>query len=179
MRLALEEATASWGLVIRRVEIETIQFTKQVQEKLSQAREAELIRRSELIAEQQKRDTEILAAEGEKKSSILKAEGEKQSQILIAEGKFEAQRLEAEGKFLLVSREQEGVAQGFAAINQALADRPDALIAIESLKAQVEVAQGLGASNNLLVVPAETAGLFGAAGAILNGLSGLTSKRDA
>jgi regulator of protease activity HflC (stomatin/prohibitin superfamily) len=178
MRSSLEEATSSWGLVIRRVEIESIQFSKDVQDKLSHAREAELVRRSELIAEQQKRDTEVLAAEGEKKAAILKAEGEKESQVLIAEGKFEAQRLEAEGKFLLVSREQEGVAQGYAAINQALSERPDALIAIESLKAQIEVAKGLGSSNNLLVVPSETAGLFGAAGAIIKGLSELKSREQ-
>lgn len=196
LRSNITEAAVSWGIQVTRVEIENISFTDDIQEKLSEARREELIRRGEVTAAQAMRDKEILMAEGEKKSQILRSEGEKQSQILrsegireaqileaegqkqevtlIAQGNFERAKLEAEGEFLRQSREKEGMAQGFAAINKALEERPEAVVALQALEAQKHVAESIGQSDNALILPAETAGLFGAIGSITKGMAALS-----
>jgi len=180
LRSALQEASTNWGVHILRVEIENIRFNIEVQQKLSEARESELLRRAELVektavAEQQllladaAKKAAILEAEGERESAIKKAEGIKQAQILVAQGQFEQEKLEAEGRFLAQSREKEGEALGFAAIAVALENNPNVIVALETLRAQERVAESLGQSNNALIVPSETAGLFGAAASIVKG----------
>jgi regulator of protease activity HflC (stomatin/prohibitin superfamily) len=182
LKLAIQEASFSWGIDVLRVEVEEIRYANdQVQRQLSEARNEELRRRAEVVAAQALRDKEVLAAEGEKRSAILKAEGDQQAAvlraegdkravILAAEGEFEAKRLEAEALFLLASREQEGKAQGYAAMSAALRSAPESLIALEALRAQVGVADSLGKSQNTMILPTEVAGLFGAIGALSKGL---------
>ena len=43
---------------------------------------------------------------------------------------------------------------------------PEAIVALETLKAQAQVAASIGNSSNALIVPSETAGLFGAIGSV-------------
>jgi regulator of protease activity HflC (stomatin/prohibitin superfamily) len=187
LRSALQEAGTNWGIQIIRVEIEDVHFNPEVAEKLSEAREKELIRRAELIEKQAEAEQQVLLAEANKKSTILeaegvkqaqimKAEGEKQAQILKAEGEFEQDRLQAEGRYLAESREKEGEAKGFAAIVEALSNDPNAIIALQALRAQENVADSLGKSNNALIIPSETAGLFGAAASILKGYEQLKNS---
>jgi regulator of protease activity HflC (stomatin/prohibitin superfamily) len=187
LRSALQEASTNWGIQIIRVEIENIRFNSEVAKKLSEARENELLRRAELVSKQAVAEQQILLADAEKKSAILKAEGEKeaaikiaegqkQSQILVAQGQFEQEKLQAEGQFLAKSREKEGEAQGFAAIASALEKDPNAIVALETLRAQERVAESLGKSNNALIVPSETAGLFGAAASIAKGYQQLVKN---
>lgn len=181
LRTVLQEASVTWGLEVIRVEIENIRFDEEIMQKLSEARRQELIRRAEIVAAQAAADREVLEAEASKKAMILRAEGEKaaqialataekEAQILKAQGQFEEQRLEAEARFLLQSREQEGQAQGYSALVTALAEKSEAIIALEALKAQVKVAESIGNSSNALILPAETAGLFGALNSVAKGL---------
>jgi len=187
LRNNVTEAAVSWGIQVTRIEIESIEFTSEIQEKLAEARREELIRRGQVIEAQAKRDMEVLEAEGEKQSRVLKAEGiresqileaegKKQEEILIAQGEFEKAKLEAEGQFLRESREREGIAQGYDAINKALKQKPEAVIALEALEAQKNVAKSLGESQNTLILPTETAGLFGAIGSITKGMSALSAS---
>jgi regulator of protease activity HflC (stomatin/prohibitin superfamily) len=187
LRSALQEAATSWGIHILRVEIENIHFNPEVAKKLSEAREQELIRRAELVEKKAVAEQQILLADAEKKSIILKAEGEreaaikmaegtKEAQILVAQGEFEKEKLEAEGQYLAKSREKEGEAKGFAAISAALEKDPNAIVALETLRAQERVAASLGQSNNTLIVPRETAGLLGAAASIAKGYQKLMKK---
>ncbi len=182
LRESLQEAATAWGIKIIRVEIEDIRFDSEIAEKLSEARQKELIRRADVVAAQAEADKKVLEAEAEKKSLILKADGEKEAKlraaeadkqaiVLRAEGEFEEQKLKAEADFLRASREQEGVAKGYAAINSALAKNGDAIIALESLKAQQGIAEALGKSNNSLIIPSDVAGLFGAFAAVAKGIS--------
>ena len=78
-------------------------------------------------------------------------------------------KLQAEATFLLQSREQEGIAQGYAAIAKSLRENPEAIVALEGLKAQAKIAASLGQSQNALIVPSETAGLFGAIASLAKG----------
>jgi len=167
LKTALLDASNNWGITVLRVEIEHIGFEEKVNEALSQAREEELLRRAELVAKKAEAEQALLLAEAKRKAEILEAEGIKQAQILKAEGEFEAKKLEAEAAFLLKSREQEGIAQGYAAIAKSLKENPDAIVALEALKAQANVAESLGKSSNSMIIPAETAGLFGAMGSIM------------
>ena len=189
LRAALQEASTAWGIQILRVEIEEIRFDSEIQEKLSAARSEELLRRAEVVAARAKADQEVLVAEAEKKANILKAEGaklaeiaraegEKQALILRAEATFEEQRLQAEADYLLESRKQEGQAQGYYAIVQALSDHGESVIRLRALEAQEKVAESLGKSENTLIIPSETAGLFGAVTAAVKGFSGFNQSTD-
>ena len=162
---ALAIAAEPWGTRIVRVEIQEIEFLDKVQESLTKAREEELKGRATVIAAERERD-----------ALVAKAEGEAKAVELAALAEFEKQKLEAEGMFLLESRRREGEAAGLRAITEALREAPDAMVALEALKAQESVAAGLGASNGLLIIPNETAGLVGALGAISKAVSTLSSS---
>jgi len=148
---ALEEASDAWGVSITRVELEEIRFDKEVTSALSAQRAAELEGRA-LVAKQER----------EREATVIAAEADKRRVILAAEAKFEQERLEAEADFLKASRALEGQAKGTEALAKAFASNPTAVIALEALKAQVEVAKAIGESNNTLIIPEQTAGLFGA-----------------
>jgi regulator of protease activity HflC (stomatin/prohibitin superfamily) len=178
LKKSLQEAGTAWGISIVRVEIEDIGFDKEVTRSLSDARNEELKRRAELVAKKAEAEQTILIAEAERKAEVLKAEGEKEARIRIAEAQFEEDKLQAEGQFLLESRKQEGVAQGFAAISQALKENPNSIVALESLKAQAAIANSLGNSSNTLIVPTETAGLFGAIGSISKVLEMISQSKS-
>jgi regulator of protease activity HflC (stomatin/prohibitin superfamily) len=187
LRSVLQEASVNWGIKIIRVEIEEIGFDPEVEKELSQARRQELIRRTHLVAAKAEAEQKILSAEADKKAATLRAEGDKlamittaegvkQQNILIAEGDFQTAKLQAEAKFLLASREEEGRAQGYAALNNAISHNSDAIISLESVKAQILIAESLGKSNSSLIIPIETVGLFGAAAAAIKGLKSFDSK---
>jgi len=150
-RDALEEASGAWGTTITRVEIEEVRFDEEVMTALSDQRASELKGRARVIE-----------SEREKEAVIIDAEAAKQKVVLEAEAKFEAERLEAEADYLKASRELEGQAKGTEALALALQKNPTAIVALEALKAQIQVASAIGKSNNTLIIPEETAGLVGA-----------------
>jgi len=151
IRSALEEASAAWGTTITRVEIEEIRFEESVTEALNDQRAAELKGRA-LVA----------TSEREKEAVIIEAEAKKQKVVLEAEARFEQEKLEAEADYLKASRELEGQAKGTEALSLALEKNPNAIVALEALKAQIDVATAIGRSKNTLIIPEETAGLVGA-----------------
>ena len=176
LKQGLLEASNSWGIEVRRVEIEDISFDADVTKTLSDARQQELIRRAELVAKKAEAEQLTLAAEAQKKATILRAEGDAEAVRLKAQGDFDAKKLEAEANFLLQSREQEGIAQGYAAIAKSLAENPEAIVALETLKTQAKIADSIGKSQNALIVPSETAGLFGAVASLAKGYEALKPK---
>ena len=107
---------------------------------------------------------------------IAKAEVEKKAVILAAEAELAQARARAEGEFLAESRRREGEAQGIQAISDALQRSPQALLALESIKQQPEIAKGLAGSNGLMIVPSETAGLLGAAASMVKGLEAMRAR---
>jgi regulator of protease activity HflC (stomatin/prohibitin superfamily) len=151
VRVALEEAASAWGVQITRVEIEEIRFSDEITKALSDQREAELLGRAK-----------VAEAEREREAIVIKAEADKKAVVLNAEAKFEEEKLEAEADFLKASRVLEGQAKGTEALARALEKNPNAVVALEALKAQIDVAEAIGKSENTLIIPEETAGLFGA-----------------
>ena len=155
IKSALEEASSAWGTAITRVELEEVRFDEDVTKALSDQRAAELQGRALVAKNEREREATIIAAEADKQKVILQAEAE-----------FERERLQAEADFLKASRALEGQAKGTEALALALSKNPNAVVALEALKAQVDVAIALGKSNNTLIIPEETAGLFGAINSI-------------
>ncbi len=81
---------------------------------------------------------------------------------LIPKKFSEKEKLEAEADYLKASRELEGQAKGTEALTAALEKDAQSIVALEALKAQKDVARAIGRSQNTLIIPEETAGLFGA-----------------
>ena len=153
---SLSVAAEPWGTRINRVEIESITFDTELQRALSEARKEELEGRARVIEAERERDAQV-----------ARAEGEKRAQELAAEATFTQEKLAAEAEYLRESRRREGEAAGLTAIAESLKAAPEAMITLEALKAQTHVAEGLGKSNGLLLVPNETAGLVGALGSAM------------
>lgn len=176
LKQGLMEAAKTWGIEVKRVEIEDLSFDEEVTRSLSDARQEELKRRAELVAKKADAEQLTLEAEAKRKAAILEAEGIAEAMRLKAQGEFDAKKLEAEANFLLQSREQEGIAQGYAAIAKSLKENPEAIVALEGLKAQAKIAESIGQSQNALIVPSETAGLFGAAASLAKGYEAIKNS---
>jgi len=71
LKQGLLEAAKSWGIEIRRVEIEDISFDAEVTRSLSDARQEELKRRAELVAKKAEAEQLTLEAEAKRKAASL------------------------------------------------------------------------------------------------------------
>ena len=132
MRMILDEATDSWGIKVRRVELKNIIPPRDIQEAMEKQMRAERERREK-----------ILQAEGEKKSAILIAEGEKESVVLKAEAKRQALIAEAEG-----------VSKSIQLINEA--NPTKAYLTLKGYEALEKVADG---KSTKLIIPSELSSL--------------------
>lgn len=87
LRAILDDATDTWGVRVKRVEIQRIDPPADVMHAMHEQMKAERTRRAT-----------VTTAEGERQAQITRAEGERQAAILRAEAVREQQRLEAEGQ---------------------------------------------------------------------------------
>ena len=112
-------------------------------------------------ADQEKR-ARILQSEGQQQSAVNIADGNRQAAIKQAEGERQAAILRAEGNGQAAILEAEGRAQAISTVYGSIkAAAPDpTLVAILQLDTLTKFAES---PNAKLVVPAETAGLLGAA----------------
>ncbi len=132
MRMILDEATDSWGIKVRRVELKNIIPPRDIQEAMEKQMRAERERREK-----------ILQAEGEKRAAILVAEGEKESVVLKAEAKKEALIAEAEG-----------ISKSIQLINEA--SPSSAYLTLKGYEALEKVADG---KSTKLIIPSELSSL--------------------
>ena len=158
LRQVLDEATDKWGIKVLRVEIQDIKPPADLVETM----------KKQMTAERERRE-QVIQAEAKKRSSILEAEGINQSKILIAEAEKQEKILRAQGEAEKIRLTQDATAKGFDVVRDSLSavKGADGVIAIETLKAQVEVARELASSkNSTFFLPNELAGLLGAVGSI-------------
>lgn len=144
---ALDQASATWGAKVTRVEVADISVPQAVQTAMELQMEAERRRRAT--------ETE---AEGEKNATIMQAEGERQKAFKQAEA------VERMADAVRYEKEQHasGEQKAMELINQAMAQNANAaefLLAKDRIKAFA----GLAASDsaNKVVVPMETTELVG------------------
>ncbi|MGI6607998.1 MAG: SPFH domain-containing protein [Erysipelotrichaceae bacterium] len=139
MRTILDEATDSWGIKVRRVEVKNILPPKDIQEAMEK----------QMRAERERREA-ILKAEGDKRSAILVAEGEKESALLRAEAKKQALIAEAEGQAEALYKVYEAQAKSIDLINKSNPSKE--YLALKSLEAYQKMADGQATK---IVVPNE------------------------
>lgn len=162
----IADATEKWGVRVNRIEVLDIIPPTNILRAMEEQKEADQHKRSVILQSEGDKQAAINQAEGEaqanitrataqRQATVLAAEGRKQAQILEAEGNQEAQRLDALGEAAAIGAVFDAIHQGQAT--------PDVL-AFWQLKNLARLAES---SNSKLVVPADFAGLMGAAKALV------------
>jgi regulator of protease activity HflC (stomatin/prohibitin superfamily) len=165
LRTILDDATDTWGVRVKRVEIQRIDPPADVMMAMHEQMKAERTRRALVTQAEGDRQAAITRAEGERQAVILRAEAVKQQQILEAEGAANAVRELAEAERFKQQTEALGQAEAIRSVFQAIHDgdpTPD-LLAIRYLEALAKVADG---NATKIFLPLETSATMGSLGAI-------------
>ncbi len=165
----IADATEKWGVRVNRIEVLDILPPQNILRAMEEQKEADQHKRSVILKSEGDKQAAINQAEGEAQANITRATAQKQATVLAAEAKKQAQILEAEGNRESQKLEALGEAAAidsvFQAIHQGKAS-PDVL-AFWQLKNLARLADS---PNAKLIVPADFAGLMGAAQALVAGL---------
>ncbi len=154
MREVIEEAAVSWGVDVTRVELQSIEPPKDIQQAMELQMRAERERRAAVTNAEAGKRAAILESEGLKESQVRKAEGEKDASILRAQGL-------AEARLAMANAEAESI----RLIATALPDGQAAMymLGLKYLEALPKLADGKGTT---IFLPTEASGVMGAVGAL-------------
>ncbi len=135
---AVDEATASWGVRVTRIELRDITPPDDIVQAMGRQLKAERLRRAQ----------------------ILEADAEKESQIRIAQGKLEAAKLEAEARERLAEAE----AKATRLVSEAVAQGSSQTLGYFLGQKYMEALKAFAASPNqkTMILPVELAGVAGA-----------------
>ena len=161
----IADATEKWGVRVNRIEVLDILPPQNILRAMEEQKEADQHKRSVILKSEGDKQAAINQAEGEAQANITRATAQKQATVLAAEAKKQAQILEAEGRRESQRLDAEGEAAAIAAVTQAVHQgRASAdVLAYWQLKNLARLADS---PNSKLVVPADFAGLMGAAEAL-------------
>lgn len=171
MREVIEEAAVSWGIDVTRVELQSIEPPKDIQQAMELQMRAERERRAAVTNAEAGKRAAILESEGLKESQVRKAEGEKEASVLRAQGLAEARLAMAEAE-----------AESIRLIAAALPDGQAAmyLLGLKYLEALPKLADGKGTT---IFLPTEASGVMGAVGAlrelVVRGMPGTVADNPA
>lgn len=154
MREVIEEASLGWGVDVTRVELQTIEPPRDIQQSMELQMRAERERRAAVTNAEASKRAVILEAEGLRESQVLKAQGEKEAAILRAEGL-------AEARMTMAKAEAQAIA-GIAASLPA-GEAATYLLGLKYMEALPSLTQGKGTT---VFLPTEAAGAMGAIGAL-------------
>jgi regulator of protease activity HflC (stomatin/prohibitin superfamily) len=144
LRTILDDATDTWGVRVKRVEIQRIDPPADVMMAMHEQMKAERTRRATVTTAEGEREAAITRAEGERQAVILGAEAVRQQQILEAEGQATAIRELAEADRFRQQTTALGEAEAIRTVYQAIHDgdpTPD-LLAIKHLETLAKIANG-------------------------------------
>lgn len=167
MREVIEEASIGWGVDVTRVELQSIEPPRDIQQSMELQMRAERERRAAVTNAEASKRAAILESEGQKEAQIRKAEGEKGAAILRAEGLATARLAMADAEAEAVKRITAALPPGEAATY---------LLGLKYIEALPQIAQGKGTS---IFLPSEATGVLGAIGGIkemLRGSGGLAGQ---
>ena len=154
MRETIEEASIGWGVDVTRVELQSIEPPRDIQQSMELQMRAERERRAAVTNAEASKRAAILESEGQKESQIRKAEGEKGAAILRAEGLATARLAMADAEAEAVKRIAAALPPGEAATY---------LLGLKYIEALPQIAQGKGTT---VFLPSEATGVLGAIGGI-------------
>ena len=154
MREVIEEASIGWGVDVTRVELQSIEPPRDIQQSMELQMRAERERRAAVTNAEASKRAAILESEGQKEAQIRKAEGEKGAAILRAEGLATARLAMADAEAEAVKRIAAALPPGEAATY---------LLGLKYIEALPQIAQGKGTT---VFLPSEATGVLGAIGGI-------------
>lgn len=154
MREVIEEAAVSWGVEVTRVELQSIEPPRDIQQSMELQMRAERERRAAVTNAEAHKRAAILEAEGLKESQVRKAEGEKGASVLRAEGLAEARLAMADAEAEAIRRVASALPEGQAAMY---------LLGLKYLEALPKMSEGKGST---IFLPAEATGVLGAVGGL-------------
>ncbi|MDP4929806.1 MAG: paraslipin, partial [Ilumatobacteraceae bacterium] len=165
LRSILDDATDTWGVRVKRVEIQRIDPPADVMMAMHEQMKAERTRRATVTQAEGQREAAVTRAEGERQAAILAAEGVRQRQILEAEGQAAAVREMAEAERFRQLTIALGEAEAIRTVYQAIHDgNPTAdLLAIKHLETLAKIADGQATK---IFLPLDTSATMGALGGI-------------
>jgi regulator of protease activity HflC (stomatin/prohibitin superfamily) len=154
MREVIEEAAISWGVDVTRVELQSIDPPRDIQQSMELQMRAERERRAAVTNAEANKRAQILEAEGARESQVRRAEGEREAAVLRAQGQAEARLTMAEAEAEAIRRIAASLPEGQAA---------NYLLGVKYLEALPALAQGKGST---IFLPSEAAGVMGALGGL-------------
>src|SRR5918992_1560302 len=104
MREVIEEASIGWGVDVTRVELQSIEPPRDIQQSMELVMRAERERRAAVTNAEAHKRAAILESEGSRESQIRRAEGEKEAAVLRAQGLAEARLAMAEAEAEAIRR---------------------------------------------------------------------------
>jgi regulator of protease activity HflC (stomatin/prohibitin superfamily) len=159
MREVIEEAAVSWGVDVTRVELQSIEPPRDIQQAMELQMRAERERRAAVTNAEAGKRAAILESEGLRESQIRKAEGEKEASVLRAQGLAEARLAMAQAEAESIRRIAASLPEGQAAMY---------LLGLKYLEALPKLTEGKGST---IFLPTEASGVMGAIGAFRELLS--------
>ena len=160
MREVIEEASIGWGVDVTRVELQSIEPPRDIQQSMELQMRAERERRAAVTNAEASKRAAILESEGQKEAQIRKAEGEKGAAILRAEGLATARLAMADAEAEAMKRIAASLPPGEAATY---------LLGLRYIDSLPQIAQGKGTT---IFLPSEAIGVLGAIGGIKELLRG-------
>jgi regulator of protease activity HflC (stomatin/prohibitin superfamily) len=154
MREVIEEASIGWGVDVTRVELQSIDPPRDIQQSMELVMRAERERRATVTTAEANKRSAILEAEGHRESQIRKAEGEQQAAVLRAQGLAEARLAMAQAEAQALRQIAESLPDGQVAMY---------LLGQKYLDALPQLTQGKGTT---IFLPAEASGVMGSIGAL-------------
>ncbi len=154
MREVIEEASIGWGVDVTRVELQSIEPPRDIQQSMELQMRAERERRAAVTNAEAGKRAAILEAEGVRESQVLRAEGERDASVLRAKGLAEARLAMSEAEAEAITKIGSALPEGQAAMY---------LLGMKYLEALPTLAQG---KNATIFLPAEAAGVMGAIGGL-------------
>jgi regulator of protease activity HflC (stomatin/prohibitin superfamily) len=154
MREVIEEASIGWGVDVTRVELQSIEPPRDIQQSMELQMRAERERRAAVTNAEAGKRAAILEAEGVRESQVRRAEGERDASVLRAKGLAEARLAMAEAEAEAITKIGSALPEGQAAMY---------LLGMKYLEALPTLAQG---KNSTIFLPAEAAGVMGAIGGL-------------
>jgi regulator of protease activity HflC (stomatin/prohibitin superfamily) len=165
LRQILDDATDTWGVRVKRVEIQRIDPPPDVMHSMHEQMKSERTRRALVTQAEGDRQAAITRAEGERQARILEAEAHKQSQILTAEGEAQATRARADAERYRQEATAAGQAEAIRLVYQSIntSGATPQVLTVKYLESLAHMANGQATK---IYLPAEMSAAMGGLAAV-------------